>query len=29
MALYGVLRRSGRQWWLWGALVTIALMMRA
>jgi STE24 endopeptidase len=27
MALYGVLRRSGRQWWVWGALVTIALMI--
>ena len=22
MALYGVLRRGGRQWWIWGALVT-------
>ena len=27
MALYGVLRRSGRQWWIWGALVTVGLMI--
>jgi STE24 endopeptidase len=26
MALYGVLRRAGRAWWIWGSLVTIALM---
>jgi STE24 endopeptidase len=29
MALYGVLRRAGRAWWIWGALVTIAFMVVA
>lgn len=27
MALYAVLRRAGRSWWLWGSLVTTAFMV--
>jgi STE24 endopeptidase len=27
MALYGVLRRAGHAWWIWGSLVTIAFLM--
>ena len=29
MLLYGVLRRSGRTWWIWGALTTIAFLVFA